>query len=162
MRPNQLCELLSTALEHMRLRQGLYQVCTVSGIAGSVIVHLFGEVDGMLELLLLAMCCDYITGCMVAVKKRSTKTEDGGLSSKAGFAGLAKKCIMLMFVMLMHMVDVALGFDYARNATIIGFIANEFLSLVENAGLFGLNLPPAITNVIEVLKNKSDPEKEGE
>lgn len=38
----------------------------------------------------------------------------------------------------------------------IAFIANETISIVENAGLMGINIPPAITSAIEVLKKKSD------
>ena len=39
---------------------------------------------------------------------------------------------------------------------VIAFIANETISIVENAGLMGINIPPAITSAIEVLKKKSD------
>lgn len=42
------------------------------------------------------------------------------------------------------------------DAVVIAFIANETISIVENAGLMGINIPPAITSAIEVLKKKSD------
>ncbi|MDY5028051.1 MAG: phage holin family protein, partial [Oliverpabstia sp.] len=45
---------------------------------------------------------------------------------------------------------------YVRDAVCIGFIANELLSIVENAGLMGLPMPEAITKVIDVLKKEPD------
>ena len=41
------------------------------------------------------------------------------------------------------------------NAGVIGFAANEFISIVENAGLMGLPLPSAVTKAIEILNEKS-------
>ena len=55
-----------------------------------------------------------------------------------------------------HRLDLALGADYVRTATIIGFIANESISIVENAGLMGIPLPGVITKATEILKNKSE------
>lgn len=50
--------------------------------------------DGIqgLATLCIVMAVDYITGWIVAgVFKNSEKSESGGLSSSAGFKGLAKK-----------------------------------------------------------------------
>ena len=38
----------------------------------------------------------------------------------------------------------------------IGFSANEAISIIENAGLMGLPIPVAITQGIDVLKAKAD------
>ena len=46
--------------------------------------------------------------------------------------------------------------DLALYNSYIGFIANELLSIVENAGLMGLPMPEAITKVIDVLKKEPD------
>jgi hypothetical protein len=46
-------------------------------------------------------------------------------------------------------------YNYIRDAVIIGFIANELISIVENAGLMGLPLPSVLTKAIDVLKNKA-------
>ena len=153
---NQLSNLISAAVEHVRLRQGLYQVCTVSGLVGAWIIRLIGDIDGMLIWLLVAMAIDWITGCMAAAKCKSEKTENGGLSSKAGLRGIGKKLMMLMLVVFAHFGDVALGCNFWRNAFVISFIANEGLSIAENAGKYGVNLPPALANMLEVLKKKAD------
>ena len=39
---------------------------------------------------------------------------------------------------------------------VIGFIANELISIVENAGLMGIPLPAVIANAIDILTQKAD------
>lgn len=39
---------------------------------------------------------------------------------------------------------------------VIAFMTNEVISIIENAGLMGIPLPKAVTNALEVLKNKSE------
>ncbi|MBE7024013.1 MAG: phage holin family protein, partial [Ruminococcaceae bacterium] len=80
--------------------------------------------------------------------------ENGNLNSRAGWKGLCKKCVTLLFVLIAHRLDVSLGTEYIRTATIIGFIANEVISIVENAGLMGLPLPKVITKAIDILKKE--------
>ena len=48
-------------------------------------------------------------------------------------------------------LDVALGVGYVRTAAVIGFTANEALSIIENAGLMGIKLPGSIRRAIDVL-----------
>ena len=43
---------------------------------------------------------------------------------------------------------------------IIGFLLNELISIVENAGLMGIPLPAALTNEIELLKKKEETKDE--
>ena len=53
-----------------------------------------------------------------------------------------------------------MAMDYIRNAVIIGFMANELISIVENAGLMGIPLPAVIANAIDILTQKA--EKKGD
>ena len=48
------------------------------------------------------------------------------------------------------------GVDYIRNAVIIGFMANELISIVENARLMGLPLPAVIGKAIDVLTKQAE------
>jgi len=50
----------------------------------------------------------------------------------------------------------------SRDAVIIAFIANETISLVENAGLMGLPLPAVITKAIDILQKKTESEVKNE
>ena len=69
--------------------------------------------------------------------------------------GLCKKFMMVCLLAVAHQLDVALGVDYIMLAATYGFIANESLSIVENAGLMGIVKSDVIVNAIEVLKGKS-------
>ena len=45
---------------------------------------------------------------------------------------------------------------YIRDAVVIAFIANESISIIENAGLMGVPIPGVIAKAIDVLKKESD------
>lgn len=131
----------------------------VLGIIGSFIAQLFGGWSADLTTLLFCMLADYITGVIVAAwRKKSPKTDSGALSSDAGFKGLCKKCVILLCVIIAYRLDVTLGMTYIKTAVIIAFIANETISIVENIGLMGIPIPPAILKAIDILKNKKDGE----
>lgn len=136
-------------------------ICTGIGVIGSFIASLFGGWDAGLTTLLLFMGIDYASGLIVAgIFHSSPKTESGALESKAGWKGLCRKCMTLLFVLIAYRLDLAIGVDYIRNAVIIGFIANELISIVENAGLMGLPLPAVITKAIDILTDKAGVENE--
>ena len=132
-------------------------ICTAIGVVGSVIASLFGGWDAALVTLVIFMAIDYVTGLLVAgVFHNSGKTENGALESRAGWKGLCRKCITLLMVLVATRLDLVTGTNFIRDAVVIAFIANETISIVENAGLMEINIPPAITSAIEVLKKKSD------
>jgi toxin secretion/phage lysis holin len=132
-------------------------ICSVIGIIGAAIAEFLGGWDSAVITLIIFMAVDYISGLVVAgVFQKSPKSENGGLESKAGFKGLCRKCMTLIFVMIAHRLDLMLGTDYLRNAVIIGFCANELVSILENAGTMGLPLPEPIVNAVDVLKKRSE------
>lgn len=136
-------------------------ICSVLGLIGSAVATALGGWDAGLTTLVIFMAVDYISGLLVAgVFHTSNKTDTGTLESKAGWKGLCRKCMTLLFVLIAYRLDLVLGLDYIRNAVIIAFIANELISLVENAGLMGVPLPAVITKAIDILQKKT--EKEGE
>ena len=128
---------------------------TIIGAIGSAVAYLFGGWDNAMISLIAFMAIDYVTGIIVAgVFKKSSKTKNGGLESKAGFKGLCRKGAIILFVLVGHLLDVVLGANYIRNAIIIAFMANELISITENAGLMGVPIPSVITKAIEILKDK--------
>lgn len=132
-------------------------VCTSIGMVGAAVSTIFGGWSEALTTLLICMVIDYITGLVVAgVFHNSPKSTSGALESNAGLKGLFRKAAMLLFVLIGHRLDLAVGTTYIRDAVCIAFIANEVLSLVENAGLMGVPIPEVITNAIDVLKNKEE------
>ena len=131
-------------------------ICTVIGITGSFIAGLFGGFDASMVTLIAFMAVDYVTGLILAAVRKSPKTDTGGLSSRIGLKGLAKKCVILMLVRVSARLDITLGTSYIRDAVCIGFIANELLSIIENAGLLGVPMPQALKNAVEILQKKND------
>lgn len=132
-------------------------ICTIIGAVGSFVTLLFGGWDAGLITLAVFMVIDYVSGLIVAgVFKNSPKTSTGALESKAGWKGLCRKGMTLLFVLVAYRIDLVIGTDYIRNMVIIGFIANELISIVENAGLMGLSLPDMIVKAIDILQKKSN------
>lgn len=132
-------------------------ICSILGVIGSAVASVFGGWDAGLATLLIFMGLDYVTGLIVAgVFHNSTKTDTGTLESKAGWKGLCRKCMTLIFVLVAYRLDLVIGTNYIRDAVIIAFIANETISLVENAGLMGLPLPSVISKAIDILQKKTE------
>lgn len=134
---------------------------SVIGALGAVITTLFGGWDTGLATLVLFMTVDYVTGLIVAgVFQNSNKTENGALESKAGWKGLCRKGTTLLIVLVACRLDLMLGSNYIRDAVIIGFVFNESISILENVGLMGVDLPPVLIKAIDILKNKTEGDKE--
>lgn len=132
-------------------------IITVIGAIGSFIAGMFGGWDAAMTTLLIFMLIDYVSGLIVAgVFHNSGKSENGALESKAGWKGLFRKGMTLLIVLIACRLDILMGADYIRDAVCIAFIANETISIIENAGLMGVPIPAVITNAIEVLKKKSE------
>ena len=103
-----------------------YRIITLIGLVGSTLAVCFGGWDKFLQTLLLFMAIDWFTG---------------GILLPAVFGKSPKSALM--------------GTEYLRDAVCIGFITNEGLSIIENAGLMGLPLPESICQAIDVLKRHS-------
>ena len=132
-------------------------LCAIWGLIGSAIASFFGGWDAGLATLLIFMAIDYVSGLIVAgVFHTSNKTNSGSLESRAGWKGLCRKCMTLLFVLVAYRLDLVIGTNYIRDAVIIAFIANETISLVENAGLMGIPLPAVIIKAIDVLQKKTE------
>ena len=132
-------------------------ICTTVGAAGGAVAAFFGGWDTGLVTLVIFMCIEHVSGLFVAgVFHNSKKTTTGALESKAGWKGLCRKGMSLLFVLIAYRLDLVIGSNYIRDAVIIGFIANEAISIVENAGLMGIPLPAVIIKAIDILTSKSE------
>ncbi len=129
-------------------------ICMIAGIVGGFIATLLGGWDSALVTLIVFMGVDLFTGVVTAAMGRSKHTDSGGLSSKAGWFGLAKKVCTLLLIAVAVRMDILLGTTYIRDAVCISFCLNELLSIVENTSLMGVPFPPAIKKAIDVLQTK--------
>lgn len=118
--------------------------------AGGAVAGMLGGWDALMKVLLIMMVVDYISGVIVAAMGKSHKTEYGGLSSKVGFIGLAKKGLMLMVVLVATLLDGALnlGTPMCRDAACWFYVANEGLSIIENMNLIGVPFPEKLKEIL--------------
>lgn len=147
----------------MKIESLKIAVCTVIGVVGGFIANLFGGWTSDLITLIIFMTIDFVMGLIVAgVFKKSNKSDSGAIESKAGWKGLCRKGVTLLIVLIAHRLDIALQVDFVRTATIIGYIANELISIIENAGLMGVPIPARLKQAIEILRDKSDSDETGD
>lgn len=124
-------------------------------LLGGLFGQLFGGWTAALGTLIFCMAVDYVTGLIVAgVFHTSDKTPGGGLESRAGWKGLCRKGVTLLIVLVASRVDRALGTAFVRDAVIVGYVANEVISIIENAGLMGVPIPDALVQAIDALQGK--------
>ncbi len=124
---------------------------TLAAIGTGIVTTLLGGWDRALEILLIFIVLDYITGLGAAIK---TKT----ISSRAGFEGLFKKGSIFLVVILAAQLDRITGNAAAvfRTATCFFFIANDGISIVENVGEMGVTLPTFIIRALEKMRGAND------
>lgn len=125
----------------------IYSIKMGAMMLGAVVGAVIGELDGMLKALLIFMMIDYLTGLLVGVKRNN-------LSSAIGFWGLAKKVFILLLVIVGNVLDVNVIGSGAvmRSAVIAFYLANEGLSILENAGNLGVPYPEKLRKVLAQLK----------
>ena len=135
-----------------------YKVLTIMALTGSAVAELFGGWDMALQILVIFMAVDWITGGIIlpGVFGKSPKSPNGAMESHAGWKGLCRKAMTLFYVLVAAHLDALMNTDYLRNAVCIGFIANEALSIAENAGLMGLPMPLCIKKGIDILKANTE------
>ena len=122
---------------------------------GAWLGYFLGGSDGLLYALLVFVIVDYLTGVMCAI-------EDHKLSSAVGFRGLCRKVLTFLLVGIAQVLDVHVLNQpgVLRTAVIFWAIANNGLSILENADHLGLPVPGQLKAVLEQLHNRAD--KSGE
>ena len=117
----------------------------------TVLSFLFGDMEGMMIALVALIILDYISGVIAAAAEKR-------LSSEIGARGIAKKIFMLLIVALANIVDINVVGDghVLKTVTVVFYICNECISLIENAGRIGVPVPKKLLDVLEQLRDKDD------
>ncbi len=107
--------------------------------AGGVLAFIFGPWDTLIIVLIAFVTIDYLTGITKAAVNHV-------LSSAIGFKGLLKKVFIFVLVAVATLIDKVIPAtnEAIRAAVMLFYIANEGLSILENAGEMGLPLPGAL------------------
>lgn len=138
-------------------------ICIIMGMIGGFLTLFLGGWDSCLISLTIFVVIDYVTGIILAgIFHKSVKTESGTLSSIVGWKGICKKAMTFVIVVVANQLDIILKTDYIRYTTIIGFLANELISIVENVGLMGVPLPKVILRAFDILNGKEIDQSEVE
>lgn len=118
--------------------------CTAAGF-------LFGELDGMFKALAALIVLDYVSGVAAAAS-------EGKISSSVGARGIAKKIFILLIVAAANIVDISvIGEGHMlKTVTTAFYIANECISLLENAGRLGVPVPKKLTAVLDKLREENN------
>lgn len=118
---------------------------------GAGISWLFGAWDIPIIFLVIVMILDYITGVLKAKINKE-------LSSEIGLKGIARKFLILAIVMIAVLMDRLLntGTWVFRSLACYFYIANEALSILENAVILGLKVPENLKNALIQLQDKKD------
>ncbi|GAA5417912.1 hypothetical protein Pryu01_02990 [Paraliobacillus ryukyuensis] len=111
-------------------------------------LYLFGDVK-FLHLLLLLMALDVITGIFKAWKNKK-------LWSRRSLFGYARKILVLVVIILANVVDQILMLNGAVTyATVLFYIANEGLSIIENLAAVGVLVPHGLAERLKKMEGDS-------
>ena len=124
----------------------------VSFVVG-VASYLVGGFDTLITVFATIVVVDTATGMLKAWNK-------GEYQSKKFRSGFTKTVSYLLGVILAVQIDLLLGSNFLRDATLTFFIINESLSVVENLGELGITFPQQFTDAIKSLQEKNK-KKEG-
>ena len=126
-----------------------YKVQSVSAVVGGVLAFIFGELTPAFAVLIALMVIDFCTGLLHAFIEQK-------LNSKTCARGIVKKIFILALVAVAHLIDISLGKAVCMGVVEFFYIANESMSIIENAGRAGLPVPKKLTEVLEQLNGKEE------
>lgn len=133
------------------MKESLLTAKIMFSLFGGIIGFMFGKLDGLITALIVFVTIDYITGfiCAWAEKK---------LSSEVGAKGIAKKVFIFFLVAVANVIDTQIFKEGAtlRTAVIFYYLANEGLSIVENAARLGLPVPDKLKTALEQLTDDEE------
>ncbi|WIV10555.1 phage holin family protein [Proteiniborus sp. MB09-C3] len=122
----------------------------IVSIGGSIVTYLLGGIDSLLQVLLIFIVLDYITG----IAKGYVKKE---LNSTIGFRGILKKALILCVLIIAVQLDKVAETDQAFRTVVAWFyIGIEGISLLENAAEIGLPVPKKLLEALKILKDRGE------
>lgn len=129
------------------------------GVAGTVASHFYGAWNNLTEVLVMMMVIDYLSGVLAAFINPGLAA-----NSKKGFVGIARKVFIWLLVVMANDLDIAMNTHEICTMATFFYIANEGLSIIENAAKVGVPIPAFIRDSLEQLSHekKAREKTEGE
>lgn len=120
---------------------------------GGAAAYLWGPWDALINALIALVALDYVTGVICAAANKR-------LSSEIGFKGLIKKALIFALAAVAGVADKVIPAtnQAIRAAVILFYIANEAISILENAAELGLPVPEKLKAVL--IKTKGEDKAE--
>lgn len=116
-----------------------------------VLAGVWASLALVLQVLLLLMVLDFVTGIAVAIQR-------GEVNSQKSYQGIGKKVIVLALITATAIIQQHLSVDLPIVEIVAGFyIANEFISILENAALAGVPVPGALRDMLQKLNDMAKP-----
>lgn len=142
------CENNRKRVREMKKMEKLFNwISIVFGMAGGFLTYWLGGWDVLLKTIVFLAIADYITGWIKGIYTKQ-------LSSEIGFRGLLKKIVMFIVIAVSFVIQGLIGGTIPlREVVIMFYIANEGLSLLENAAVF-TPIPDKLKNVLLQLRDK--------
>ena len=133
----------------MRQMEHVLDIRLWSASIGAVLGNFIGGNDGLLYALIVFVVVDYITGVLCAVLEKN-------LASSIGFRGIFQKVMIFLLVGIANVLDTKIlgAGAMLRSAVIFFYVANEGISIMENAGRMGLPVPEKMKGVFRQLHDK--------
>ena len=118
---------------------------------GTIVSAYLGGWDAALNVLVVLMAIDYVTGFLGAIKNKK-------VDSEIMFWGGLRKGIILAVVAIAVLLDQMVGnaSPILRTLAIYFYVAQEGVSVTENLGILGVPLPPGISRVLSQLQEKGE------
>ncbi|MGI6786530.1 MAG: phage holin family protein [Gleimia sp.] len=113
---------------------------------GAALGYYLGGLDGLIYALIGFVIVDYITGVLAAITERR-------VSSAIGFRGISRKILIFALIGLAHLLDMhVIGTPGAlRTATVVFYLSNEGISVIENATRLGLPVPDQMRRALDLI-----------
>lgn len=122
------------------------------GLIGGYLANLLGGYDVLLTTIVCLVIFDYVTGLLKAIYNKK-------LSSSIGYKGIIKKIMIFVVIALACVMQQMLGDNIPlREVTITFFIANEGISLLENAAEI-VPIPDRLKTILLQLRDKQTGEQ---
>lgn len=122
-------------------------VSILVGIIGGFICKHLGGFDMLLGVIITLVVLDYLTGILKAIYNKQ-------LSSEVGYKGIIKKIFIFIVIATAYEIQKVVADSIPlREMTLMFFIANEAISLLENAGEF-IPIPEQLRDVLVQLRDK--------